>query len=102
MFCHLIGRRRDGPLLSTVVNMATLAEAVSEGIRAHRARRQLSQRELGKAVGMHERTISNLELGRRPVTLDGELLALCRALDVTFAELVAFADADDLRALGLR
>ncbi len=82
--------------------MADLSEAVAEGIRAFRARRRLSQRQLGELVGLHERTISDLERGRRPVTLDGEVLAFCRALECTLPQLLAFAEPDDLATLGLR
>jgi DNA-binding Xre family transcriptional regulator len=100
--CQPFGSIRHGAMVSTVGRVTTLAEAVAEGIRALRARRRLSQRELGALVGLHERTISDLERGRRPLTLDAEVLAFCTALDCTLPQLLAFADPEDLARLGLR
>ena len=100
--CHPFSGIRSGGLISNVLSMAALAEAAAEGIRGYRARRRMSQKELGAAVGLHERTVSDIERGRRPLTIDGEVLAFCRALQCTLGDLLDAADTEDLRTLGLQ
>jgi len=81
--------------------VGTLTEAAAEGIRGYRARRRLTQADLGRALGLAARTVTDIELARRPLTLD-ELPVVCEALDVTLAQLLDGADDAMLRRLGLR
>jgi transcriptional regulator with XRE-family HTH domain len=80
--------------------VGTLTEAAAEGIRGWRARRRLTQAELGAALGLAARTVGDIELARRPLTLD-ELPVLCDALGVTLAQLLDGADPVALAKLGL-
>lgn len=81
--------------------MGALTVAAAEGIRGWRARRRLTQADLGRALGLAARTVTDIEAARRPLTLD-ELPVVCDALGVTLLQLLDGADADDLRKLGLR
>jgi transcriptional regulator with XRE-family HTH domain len=78
---------------------ADLGEVLAANVRAERARRKWSQRELGDRLGMAQRTVSDLENGRA-VTVP-ELLALCGVFGVTARQLLTGADPADLRTLGL-
>jgi len=77
-----------------------LAVALGRAVRAERARAGLSQEELGTLLGWSRRTVANIEAADRGVTID-ELPALCAALGVPLARLLADAHPDDLRRLGL-
>lgn len=81
--------------------VGTLTEAAAEGIRGWRARRRMTQAELGVPLGLAARTVGDIELARRPLVLD-ELPVICDALGVTLAQLLDGADEADLRKLGLR
>ncbi|HET9656278.1 MAG TPA: helix-turn-helix transcriptional regulator [Kineosporiaceae bacterium] len=78
----------------------SLSDAIAANVRAERARRRWKQEELASRAGMSRTTVGDIEAGKRKVTAD-YLPGLCRALDVPLATLVAGADPEDLRALGL-
>jgi transcriptional regulator with XRE-family HTH domain len=80
--------------------MATLGAVVARNVRAERARLDWDQAQLALALGWSRTTVSNLESGTRTVTLD-DVVPLCRALSVTFAQLIDRADPDDLAVLAL-
>jgi transcriptional regulator with XRE-family HTH domain len=81
--------------------VGTLTEAAAEGMRGWRARRRLTQADLGRALGLAARTVTDIEAARRPLTLD-ELPVVCAALGVTLVQLLDGADEATLRQLGLR
>lgn len=99
--CHLFGDIPQTRAGAHDGGVGTLTEAAAEGIRGWRARRRLTQADLGRALGLAPRTIGDIELARRPLTLD-ELEPLCEVLDVTLAQLLDGADDATLRRLGLR
>lgn len=80
--------------------MAALSTIVAANIRAERARHGWRQAQLAERLGVGEYTVSDIETGRRTITLD-DLPLLCRALDVTLAELMRRADEGDRQAMGL-
>jgi len=80
--------------------MATIGEIIANNVRAERARRRWSQTQLGELIGAPRSSVGDLESGRHKATGD-DMVALCRAFDITLAKLMDVADADDLRALGL-
>lgn len=80
--------------------MGALTVAAAEGIRGWRARRNLTQAQVGQALGLAPRTVTDLEKGRRPLTLD-ELPVLCDLFGCTLAQLLDAADPADLAKLGL-
>lgn len=77
-----------------------LALDLARAVRAERARAGLSQSELAERMGVHRNVIWKIESTERRVNAD-ELPELCAALGVTLAQLLARADPDDLRRLGL-
>ena len=79
--------------------MPALGDVIASNIRAERSRRRWRQRDLADLLGWSHATVSAIEIGKRQVGA-GELADICRALGVTFADLVRGADPDDLRALG--
>lgn len=99
--CHPFGDIRVGGNPTYGRGVGTLTEAAAEGIRGWRARRRLTQADLGKALGLAARTVTDIELARRPLTLD-ELPVVCDALGVTLVQLLDGADEATLRKLGLR
>lgn len=62
-------------------------------LRAYRAKRKYTRRELAELSGVSETTIERLESGRRSASV-GQLHALCKALDVDVRELVNRAVAE--------
>jgi transcriptional regulator with XRE-family HTH domain len=79
----------------------TLTPVAAENIRAWRARRRLRRRDLGEALGLAQRTVADIEAGRRPLTLP-ELPLVCEALGITLAQLFEGAAPELLAALGLQ
>lgn len=80
--------------------MATLGDVIARNVRAERGRLDLDQQGLADALGWSRTTVSNLEAGTRALVVD-EIVPLCRALRVTFAQLVDRADPEDLAVLAL-
>lgn len=87
-------------IFHTVRCVATLGAVIARNVRKERAGLQWDQGQLAAAIGWSRTTVSNLENGKRIVTAD-DIPVLCRALGVTFAQLVDRADPDDMTALGL-
>jgi transcriptional regulator with XRE-family HTH domain len=79
---------------------STMQAALIKAIRAERARVGLTQVELAERLGWSRQTVNKIEAGERMV-LAHELVDICAALDVTFAELMVKADQRDRRILGL-
>lgn len=84
----------------TVRFMADLRDVVAGNIRAERARTKLRQMDLGAALHLSQPSMSDLENGRREITLS-EALIICRELGVPLSTLTRGADPADLGTLGL-
>jgi putative transcriptional regulator len=68
---------------------ATLAPVIRWKLRQIMADRQITNRDLARAVGMHETSISNLKRRDDMPRVDGELMdKLCRALDCNPGDLI--------------
>lgn len=80
--------------------MATLGDVIAANVRAERGRLKLDQAALAERLGWSKSTVSNLESGRRTVAAD-DIVPLCRALQVTFAQLIYRLDDDQLAILAL-
>jgi transcriptional regulator with XRE-family HTH domain len=78
-----------------------LGDLAARGVRAERSRRGWRQAELATRLGTSQTTISQIESGRRRLSLD-DLLAMCTALQVPLEQLLVGAQAEQLQALGLR
>jgi transcriptional regulator with XRE-family HTH domain len=63
------------------------SEVIGERVAAVRSRRSLSQRQLAELVGLRREVITQIELGKRRVTID-EWLAIARALNVAPMHLI--------------
>lgn len=81
--------------------VASLTSTVAANIRGRRAVLRWTQDELAARLGWTQRVISRIEQGQRTLDLD-ELARLCDVMDVRLSNLVAGADEDALRKLGLR
>lgn len=81
--------------------MTEAREAAARNIRGFRNAARLRQVDLIKRMNISQTVLSDIENNQRDLTLT-EVIAFCRALDVTLVELLRGADPDDLRALGLR
>jgi transcriptional regulator with XRE-family HTH domain len=79
---------------------STMQAALINAIRAERTRLRLTQVELAERLGWSRQTVNKIEAGERMV-LAHELVDICQALDVTFAELMLKADQRDRQILGL-
>jgi transcriptional regulator with XRE-family HTH domain len=77
-----------------------LAYIVGSAIRAERSRQRLSQSALAAKLGWSRQAVTYLEAGQRGLYLH-DAPAVCRALNVTLAELLAKADEADRSALGI-
>jgi DNA-binding XRE family transcriptional regulator len=87
--------RHDGP-----VDADGLDAVVSANVRALRARRRERQDDVAAAAGWRRPTLSAIEAGNRRVSLE-DAVRLCHALEVDLRQLLAGADPDVLRTLGL-
>lgn len=54
---------------------------VGQRIRAKRIAADLTQKQLGEAVGLHKNTIGAIERGKAPAIGLGSIIAIARALD---------------------
>jgi transcriptional regulator with XRE-family HTH domain len=68
-----------------------MAETLGDRMRMHRARLQLSQKDLGKQVGLSANSISALELGQVDPRVE-VIRRVAKALGVTFLYLVGEDD----------
>lgn len=80
--------------------MSELGAVISAAVRRERAGLKLTQRQLGERLGVSGDVVSDIETGRHRITAD-DIPGLCRALEVSFAELVRRAEPPTLEALGL-
>jgi transcriptional regulator with XRE-family HTH domain len=78
-----------------------LGDLAARGVRAERSRRGWLQAELATRLGTSQTTISQIESGRRRLSLD-DLLAVCTVLQVPLDQLLVGAQAEQLQVLGLR
>lgn len=83
-----------------VLGVPSIGDVVVANVRAERARVRMTQRQLAERLGWSVGTLADLEAGRRRPAVD-DLPRLCAALNVTLVDLLARADPDDLRRLGL-
>ena len=88
-------RRADSAAMSDA-----LANVVARSVRAERARRGLSQTELGARLGWSQTKVSQVESGARRIYAH-ELPEICSALEISLLRLLEGASAADLEALGL-
>jgi putative ABC transport system ATP-binding protein len=73
---------------------------LAANVRGERASRRWRQSDLADRLGMTQRAISEIESGRRQVSL-GEIVALCRVFGIPLSELLRGSAVGDLDALGL-
>jgi transcriptional regulator with XRE-family HTH domain len=81
--------------------VTSLNATVASNIRAERNRRKMRQVDLAERMNVSGSTISALESGTRPITLD-HLPIICNALGVSLFRLLEEAPADDLHKLGIK
>jgi transcriptional regulator with XRE-family HTH domain len=81
--------------------MPSLSSVIGPRIRGRRSELRMRQSDLAPQLGVKPRAVGYIEAGERALVVD-ELPAVCRALGITLAELMAGADEDDLRVMGLR
>lgn len=60
---------------------------IKNGIKMQRKSKQLSQRALGKALGISRSKVSNWEIGRRDLTV-GEAVEVANFFEISLEELV--------------
>jgi transcriptional regulator with XRE-family HTH domain len=77
--------------------VSDLRRVLSANLRAERARAGVRQADLAARIGMPRATLSDIEGGRRKVTL-GEAVEICDALGIALAQLLAGPDPDAERA----
>jgi len=77
-----------------------LANVVARSVRAERARRGMSQTELGALLGWSQTKVSQVESGARRLYAH-ELPEVCTALEISLIRLLEGASKEDLEALGL-
>jgi transcriptional regulator with XRE-family HTH domain len=80
------------------VDLSVTFAANARGIRAARGMRQ---QDVADRAGILRSTLSLIEGGGRRITLE-DVLAVCTGLGVTLDELLAGADPEHLRTIGLR
>lgn len=73
--------------------MAAFARAVGHVLRAERQRRNWTLAETGELVGLSVSVLCRVELGARPLDMR-RLVALCAALGVAPAVVIALAQAE--------
>lgn len=73
---------------------------IAANVRAIRARRQERQADLAARLHWSPPVVSDLEQGRRRVTM-ADMVKLCKVLGVELRELLNGVEEEDLRALGL-
>lgn len=80
----------------------TLSSAIASGLRVIRAGRRLTQGQLADLLKWPRTTITDLENGRRRVSVE-DLETICVSLGVSLAELLMFSERgqDAIKRLGL-
>ncbi|GAA2797248.1 helix-turn-helix domain-containing protein [Kribbella solani] len=79
---------------------AELDALIAGNVRAARARARQRQEDLADEMGWQRVTVSNLEAGKRRITV-ADAVALCAALKISFRELLQGAPEDVFQALDL-
>jgi transcriptional regulator with XRE-family HTH domain len=74
---------------------------LAANVRGERASRRWRQSDLAEHLGMTQRAISEIESGRRQVSL-AEIVSLCRTFGIPLSELLRGADSSDIAVLGLQ
>lgn len=77
-----------------------LDQLIAGNVRAARAKLRIRQDDLALDMGWTPNMITNLESGSRRVTL-ADAVVLCDALKVDLRQLLAGADAETMRKLGI-
>lgn len=77
-----------------------LDQLIAGNVRAARAKLRIRQDDLALDMGWTRNMITNLESGSRRVTL-ADAVVLCDALKVDLRQLLAGADAETMRKLGI-
>lgn len=80
--------------------MASVDAVVARNVRAERVRKGWRQADLGAAVGWSTFVVSDVETGKRRLSL-GDVVLLCRALGVPLSKLLEGIEPADLGALGI-
>ena len=80
--------------------VVSIEDRLAANVRGERASRRWRQSDLAAQLGMTQRAVSEIEAGKRQVSLR-EIVALCRVFDLPLSELLRGASPDDLAALGL-
>jgi len=75
-----------------------LGAIVARNVRVERARRGWRQEDLAEALGWTRGMVAHLESGRRAMAVN-HLPQLCKALDLSLAELFRDAEAEDLTVM---
>jgi transcriptional regulator with XRE-family HTH domain len=78
----------------------TAADLLARNVRAERSRRRWRQTDLAQSLGWSPTKVADIEAGRRRLDI-GQIIQLCRVLDVPLTQLLHGADPADLDALGL-
>jgi len=79
----------------------TAADLLARNLRAERSRRRWRQADLAEALDWSPTKVADAEAGRRRLDI-GQIIEVCRVLEVPLVKLLDGADAEDLQALGLR
>lgn len=82
------------------MNPDELDALIAGNVRAARAKLRLRQDDLADEMGWTRNMVTNLESGSRRITLS-DAVALCAALKVDLHELLAGADSETMRTLGI-
>ena len=78
---------------------STVVPMIRWKLRQVMADRQMTNRALAEAIGVHETSISNLKRRDTMPRVDGEMLdGLCKALACTPADLITYTDDDPTAA----
>jgi transcriptional regulator with XRE-family HTH domain len=73
---------------------------IAGNVRARRAQLRLRQEDLADEIGWTRQSVTYLETGKRRLSIPDAIM-LCRGLQIDLRQLLAGADHDDLKILGL-
>jgi transcriptional regulator with XRE-family HTH domain len=78
----------------------SIGDIAARNVRVERARRRWTQADLAERIGWSPSKVGDVESGRRRISADA-LVDLCRAFEIPLTQLLADAEPEDLRVLGL-